>query len=103
MKIPGELFYLARCVKRKRQVDAAHIFGVTKQAIGKWEKLGVPEDRVISFVVWLLTDSVHYLPGKKFIFAQIRKTKKNNKKSENPQLQAEGFTEGETNGPTPRS
>lgn len=57
MKIPPELFKLARRFRRAKQIDIANAFGVTRQAVQSWEKNGVPEDRIVPFVTWVLTDS----------------------------------------------
>lgn len=88
MKLPAHFLIIARRSRKARQHDIAEAFGVTRQAVQKWEREGIPEERIIPFVAWVLTGNPNAV---------------NNKKSENPQFTAEGFTEGETNGSTPRS
>lgn len=88
MKLPARLLTIARRSRKARQNDVAAALGVTQQTVQKWEREGIPEERIIPFVAWVLTGNPNAV---------------NNKKSENPQFTAEGFTEGETNGPTPRS
>lgn len=89
MRITGHMVKDARLARRVKQVDFARHFDVTKQAVHKWEKEGLPEDRIESFMAWLIYGASSH---------SAHLQNKNNKKSENPQVRTEGFTEGETNG-----